>query len=286
MKIIETETMRKTILITGASSGFGRLTAELFQSKGWNVIATMRSPEKEVELKVLDNVLVTRLDVTDKETIKEAVNNGIGKFGGIDALVNNAGYGITGFLEEAGEGEINKQIGTNLIGVINTIQEVLPFMRKNGRGVIVNVTSLAGSVGVPMMSLYNATKFAVEGLSESLNYELKPFGIKIKTVAPGAFKTNFGGANYYISGNKKNELNDYRNKVIEQFKEINRKPPKPFGYGDPQVVAGKIYQCIVGDTPNKNMVGKDAKMIVRMRKILSKKRFFNMLYNATMPKFE
>lgn len=277
--------MGKTVLITGASSGFGKLSAQLFHKNGWNVVASMRTPNRETDLKGLTNVLVTKMDVTDKFSISTAITESIAKFGSIDVLVNNAGFGASGFMEEASGDEVKKQIDTNLIGVINTIQEVLPQMRKQKSGIIINITSVAGSFGMPMFSLYNATKFAIEGLSESLAFELSTFGIKVKTVAPGAFRTNFMDAISINEGNKKEELQSYRNQYKIHLTEMAKQPPKPFGYGDPHIVAEKIYECATRSTPAKNFVGKDAKALVYMRKILSKKRFFNMLYKTLVPKY-
>lgn len=185
--------MKKTVLITGASSGFGKEISKLFDEKGWNVIATMRSPEKETELTTLSNVLVTKLDVTDKQSIQKAVATGIDKFGGIDVLVNNAGYAAFGELESASEEEIRKQFDVNLFGLIAVTQAVLPGMREKRSGVVINVSSVAGRITLPYCSLYHATKFAVEGLTESIQYELNQFGIRAKIVEPGGYKTEFAG---------------------------------------------------------------------------------------------
>src|SRR5882757_642098 len=194
--------MKKTALITGASSGFGRATVKLFHQKGWNVVAAMRSPEKETELSVLSGVLVTRLDVTRKSEIGEAVQAGIREFGQIDALVNNAGYGTLGALEAAPEEVIRQQFEVNFFGLIEVTKAVLPGMRRQGAGVIINVSSVGGKLTFPFCTLYHATKFAVEGMTESLQYELNPLGIRLKLVEPGGYKTDFAGRSmsYYGAG--------------------------------------------------------------------------------------
>lgn len=184
--------MSQTILITGASTGIGKATAQYFQEKGWNVIATMRSPEKEADLTQLDNVLVTRLDVQDSESIQSAVAEGIERFGSIDVLLNNAGYGAIGPLEAASMDSVRRQYDVNVIGLIETTKAVLPHFRKQKSGVVANVSSVGGRITMPMTSLYHGTKWAVEGISESLVYELAPLGIKVKIIEPGAIKTDFG----------------------------------------------------------------------------------------------
>ena len=183
--------MKQTVFITGASSGFGRETVKLFHQKGWNVVATMRSPDGTFS--DLDGVLVTRLDVTDKSSIASAIAAAVQRFGGIDVLVNNAGYGTLGALEAASDAVIREQFEVNFFGLIEVTRAVLPGMRKRGAGVIVNVSSVGGRVTFPFCTLYHATKFAVEGLTESLQYELNPLGIRLKIVEPGGYKTNFAG---------------------------------------------------------------------------------------------
>jgi NAD(P)-dependent dehydrogenase (short-subunit alcohol dehydrogenase family) len=153
----------------------------------------MRSPEKETALAALPGVLVTRLDVTDKPSIEAAVKAAIGRFGAIDVLVNNAGYGTVGALEFAPEEVIRRQFEVNLFGLIEVTQAVLPGMRANGSGVIVNVSSIGGRITFPFCTLYHASKFAVEGLTESLQYELNPLGIRLKIIEPGGYKTEFAG---------------------------------------------------------------------------------------------
>jgi len=185
--------MKKTVLITGASSGFGKAAAKLFDANNWNVIATMRSPEKETELATLSNIFITKLDVTDKLSIQNAVAAGIEKFGKIDVLVNNAGYGALGAFEAATEEQVKQQFDVNLLGLIAVTKAVLPGMRQQRSGTIINVSSVGGRVTFPFSSLYHATKFAVEGLTESIQYELNPLGISLKIIEPGGYKTEFAG---------------------------------------------------------------------------------------------
>lgn len=188
--------MTKTVLITGSSSGIGKETAKHFQSKGWNVIATMRNPQNETELTTLDNMLVSKLDVTDQGTIDTAVAAGLERFGAIDALVNNAGYGAFGPLEAFSMDGIKRQFDTNVIGLLATTKAVLPHMRAAKSGVIVNISSIGGRMTLPLGSLYHGTKFAVEGITEAMTFEMGPLGVKMKIVEPGAIKTDFGGRSF------------------------------------------------------------------------------------------
>ncbi len=277
--------MKKTVLITGASSGFGKLTAKKFASRGWNVVATMRNMQNNDMYKDEENIHVLKLDVTKKETIRNTVNTAIEKFGKIDVLVNNAGYGIAGFLEEADEEEIRVQFDTNVIGLINVIQEVVPYMRQEKSGKIINITSIGGNVAVPMFSLYSSTKFAVEGLSRSLAYELKEFGIDVKTVAPGGYKTGFVKAVHLIDGDKKEDLNLYRKTYKQHLENMMENPPKPFNLGDPKEVAGEIYKCATQKTKVTNFIGKDAKLMNCLSKILPEFAFRAMLGKSLLPKY-
>ncbi|EEB85011.1 SDR family oxidoreductase [Roseobacter sp. GAI101] len=197
----------KTILITGASSGIGEATARHFQVNGWNVIATMRDPSKGGALAGLDNVLVTRLDVTDEASIPSAVAAGITRFGTIDVLLNNAGYGAYGALEAFTMDRIRRQFDTNVIGLLEVTKAVLPHMRQNRSGTIINISSIGGQITFPLGTLYHGTKFAVEGLSEALHYELEPLGIRVRIVEPGMIKTNFGGSSFDFAMDE--DLSDY-----------------------------------------------------------------------------
>jgi NAD(P)-dependent dehydrogenase (short-subunit alcohol dehydrogenase family) len=185
--------MKKAVLITGTSSGFGKAAVLHFAREGWNVVATMRRPDAEKELSQLDGVLVTRLDVQDRPSIAAAIDSGIARFGRIDALVNNAGFGLFGLFETTPTEKIAEQFEVNVFGVMDVTRALLPHLRKNKAGVILNVGSGAGVFTLPMLSLYCASKFALEGFSEALSYELASQGIIVKIIEPGGVvSTNFG----------------------------------------------------------------------------------------------
>jgi NAD(P)-dependent dehydrogenase (short-subunit alcohol dehydrogenase family) len=185
--------MTQTVLITGASTGFGQSAAQHFAAQGWNVIATMRAPADGAALARLPNVLVEHLDVQDPASIDAAISAGIGRFGRIDVLVNNAGFGLFGIFEATSRVKIQEQFDVNVFGVMDVTRAMLPHFRDNRAGVIVNVSSGAGVFGLPMVSLYTASKFALEGFSESLSYELASQGIAVKIVEPGGvLSTSFG----------------------------------------------------------------------------------------------
>jgi NAD(P)-dependent dehydrogenase (short-subunit alcohol dehydrogenase family) len=186
--------MAKTIFITGASSGIGRATAIRFAREGWNVVATMRAVGDGSDLAEMGNVLVTRVDVRDLKSIEGAVAAGVERFGGIDVLVNNAGFGLTGVFETLSREKIAEQFETNVIGVMDVMRAVLPGMRKRKSGVIINVSSRTGVIGLPMVSLYSASKFALEGFSEAISFELASQGIVVKIIEPsgGIAGTQFG----------------------------------------------------------------------------------------------
>ncbi|MGL4963648.1 MAG: SDR family oxidoreductase [Inquilinus sp.] len=203
--------MTRTVLITGCSTGFGEATARLFASRGWNVVATMRRPETGAALAALgDNVLVTRLDVQDPASIDAAVAQAIARFGRIDVLVNNAGFGLFGVFEAAPRDKIREQFDVNVFGVMDVTRALLPHFRANRSGTIVNISSGAGVFTLPMISLYSASKFALEGFSEALSYELAPLGIAVKIVEPGGVtKTSFGERSAAEAGTSA-ELPDYQ----------------------------------------------------------------------------
>lgn len=190
--------MQQTIFITGASSGLGKATALLFQSKGWHVIATMRNPEKETELSKLENMTILKLDVTSPEQIQETVDKVMAEHA-VDVVLNNAGYGLIGALEAVGDDQIVRQINTNLLGVIRVTKAFIPYFRERKKGLFLTTTSIGGLVTFPLDSLYHATKWALEGWSESMSFELGLHNIGIKTIAPGGIKTDFAGASLDVA---------------------------------------------------------------------------------------
>lgn len=181
----------KSVLITGTSSGIGEATAQYFLKRGWRVFATARQPEKLGDWSRIEQIIPMPLDVTKPESVRSAIDDALRIAGRLDVLVNNAGVGLAGPLEAIPVEEIESHFQTNLFGAIRMIQEILPVFRKQRQGVIVNVSSVAGRFGVPFLSPYCAGKFALEGLSESLYYELLPFNIRIKLIEPGGIKTSF-----------------------------------------------------------------------------------------------
>lgn len=255
----------KTILITGASSGIGKATAKLFHEKGWNVIASMRTPEKEDELTQLDNTLVTRLDVLDLDSIKNTVQEGIDKFSKIDVLLNNAGYGSYGVLEAASSESINRQFGVNVIGLLETTKAVLPHFRKNRDGIIINISSIGGKMSFPFGSLYHGTKFAVEGISEALSFELGVLGCKMKIVEPGLIKTDFGGRSLeFINDESMTEYQEAIGKLMQGFATFGENASEAI------VVAEVIYTAATDGTDQlRYTAGEDAKMIIENRRNMS-----------------
>lgn len=250
--------MKKTVLITGASSGFGKEASKLFQRKGWNVVATMRSPEKEEELSELENVLVTRLDVQDPVSIKKAVDNALKRFAKIDVVINNAGFGVMGVFESATKEQIKKQFDVNLFGLMDVTREVLPYLRANGSGVIINISSFGGRVALPFGSLYNSSKFAVEGLSEALWHELFKFNIAVKVIEPGSVPTNFRTASEMI----RNDIPEYAPLIASLFANY-AKSTEHLSKATPEDVVNTIYEAATdGKVQLRYVVGGDAQFYI------------------------
>jgi len=180
----------KTIFITGASSGLGKATAKLFQQNGWQVLASMRKPENEQELAELENVELFKLDVTNEVQLTTLVAE-ITEKHHIDVVFNNAGYGLVGALEHCSNDQIFNQIDTNFTSVLHVIKAFIPYFKKRKAGLFLTTTSVCGFSSNPLSPVYNATKWALEGLSESLSYDLAQFNVGIKTIAPGGIQSDF-----------------------------------------------------------------------------------------------
>ena len=261
--------MTKTILISGASSGIGRSTAELFSKNGWNVIATMRNPDRANALSANENNLVTRLDVTDEGSIEAAVSEGIAKFGKIDVLLNNAGYGAYGPLEATPMDKIRRQFDTNVIGLLAVTKAILPHFRAQKSGTIVNISSIGGQMTFPLGTLYHGTKFAVEGLSEALHFELNAIGVKMKIVEPGMIRTDFGGRSFDFSNDE----------TMSEYQETIQKLFAAFGDtgnngSEPSVVADVIWNAVTDGTDQlRYRAGADAEELLDNRKKLDDATF-------------
>ncbi|MBF0350029.1 MAG: SDR family oxidoreductase [SAR324 cluster bacterium] len=267
--------MSQTILITGTSSGIGKAAVRHFQSKGWNVAATMRTPEKETELTTLPNVECIHLDVTVPESVRDGIARAIKRFGKIDAVVNNAGYGLIGAFELATHEQIKRQFETNVLGVMDVTQAILPHFRENRSGTIVNVASLSGRVSFPLFSLYHATKWAVEGFSESLQHELKPFNIHMKIIEPGIVKTEFDGSSKDMTHSDTLQAYDkYVNKIIKRIMGFYR-------WGTTaEHVAEVIFKATTDSSSRlRYSVGIDANMLLLLRRFVP-----DSIFNGTINK--
>lgn len=265
------EKHNKTVLITGASSGIGLETAKMFSRQGWNVVATMRNPENDNQLKGL-GVLCLPLDVTVVETIGGVVAAAIEKFGAIDALINNAGYALIGTFEACTSEEIERQFATNVFGLMEMTRAVLPHFRGRREGVIVNVASIGGKMAFPLYSPYHATKWAVEGFSESLQYELRPLNIKVKIIEPGPIKTDFYSRSMAVA--RKTELTDY-NDYIDK---VLPKMQKPDIGSPPEVTAKVIYRAVTDNSWKlRYPAGGNAGLVLTLRKLLPDSLFQSMI---------
>lgn len=263
--------MTNTVLITGTSSGLGRAAARLFEAKSWNVVATMRTPERETELNRLERVLVARLDVRDPASIEAAVAAGIARFGRIDALVNNAGYGAYGPLEATPADKIRRQFDVNVLGLLATTQALLPHFRANRGGTIVNVSSVGGRIAFPLGTLYHGTKFAVEGLSEALHYELAALGVRVRIVEPGGINTDFGGRSLDFSNDP--EITEYQPLVRSVLDVMG---PMVSQGSSPEQIAEVVYAATTDEGDRlRYEAGADAQQMLAGRRATNDADFFD-----------
>lgn len=277
-------------LVTGSSSGIGFETSLRFAQNGIYTYASMRNLRKSDEMLVYarkDNLplKILRLDVTDEESISEAIDKIISEKGRIDIVVNNAGYSLLGPLEQLHINEIKEEFETNFFGIIKLIQSVLPIMRKQGYGRIINISSLAGRIGFPLSSAYVSSKFALEGLVESLRYEVQPYGILVSLIEPGVTKTNFVnnmklGENVITSSNSGNDDSPYV-EIIQ--KRISAFKPRFEKGSSTSKVADIVLQAVTSDNPKaRYLVGEDALKMMEKRRNTTDEEFARLVMNSVL----
>ncbi len=270
---------RRTILITGTSSGIGRSTAIKFQKEGWNVVATMRSPEKESELDKLENVMVTKLDVQDTKSVEAAVKLGIERFGSIDTLVNNAGFAVFGAFEMATQEQLERIFEVNVYGPMRVTKAVLPHMRSLKKGTIINITSQGGRITFPTCSLYHASKFAMEGFTESLAYELIPFGIRTKIIEPGSTETRFVGSA---------ELTETEDEIYDRFIKTGLGNWAKYDTmaSTPEQIAETIYQAATDKNDTlRYRSGEDTEFYFEKRQALEDQKYVDFMRKRFIPEY-
>ena len=251
----------KSIVITGSSTGIGRATAKHFAAQGWKVAATMRSPQKETELGTLENISVYQLDVTNQASIDAARDQIISDFGTVDVVLNNAGYGLIGPFEAATDEQVRYQFDVNVFGLMAVTKAFLPHFRTNKSGMYLNVSSIGGLITFPLISLYHSTKWAVEGFSESLSYELGELGIQVKLIEPGGVDTDFGGRSVVLAMDE--NLPDY-NERVGKFQQAMG--ASGLGRSTAEFLAEGIFAATTdGKTQMRYIIGPDAEQMWGMR---------------------
>jgi short-subunit dehydrogenase len=269
--------MKKTILITGASSGIGRATAEYFADKGWNVAATMRSPEKETQLTESSTLKLYKLDVTNHSNIEQCLAEVISNFGKIDVLLNNAGFGAVGVFEKSTSEDIKHQFEVNVFGLMDLSRAIIPHFKENREGTLINITSVGGKMTFPLYSIYNSSKWAVEGFSEALKFELRQFNIKVRVVEPGPIKTDFYGRSQNLFENDSvTGYEELENRVLKKFEKVGKGAPGP------EIVAKTVYDAATDKGFKlRYPVGLQAGFILIWRKLLPS-RLYNKIVSKTM----
>ena len=274
---------QKVVIVTGSSSGIGLESALLLARNGYVTYATMRSPEKDTTIKTAAQkeglpVMAVQLDVNDDNSVKNAVDHIISEAGRIDVLVNNAGYSLGGALEDLSMEEIKSQYDTNLFGLIRVTQAVLPTMRRQRSGRILNISSGSGIFGFPGISAYVSTKFAVEGLSESIAYELEPFGIKVILIEPGFIKTNFAHA--MVVAKKAQDPASPYSELIQRIMASASELAK--NASSAELVANIILDAASNPNPRlRYLAGKDVESWAAGKKNMDELEFFNMIKRLT-----
>jgi NAD(P)-dependent dehydrogenase (short-subunit alcohol dehydrogenase family) len=277
---MESSTSQKVAIVTGSSTGIGYETSLALARDGFLTYATMRNVNKAENIKSIATkeslpLHVKQLDITDDISVKNAVQAISSETGGrIDALVNNAGYGLNGAFEDLSMDEIKAQYETNFFGLIRVTQAVLPTMRRQKSGTIVNISSGAGRFGFPSGSAYVSTKFAIEGLSESMSYELEPFGIKVVIVEPGVIRTNFG--NGLVVAKKSQDPNSpysmMMKKIANAFEQMTKNASSP------DLVANVVLNAVKDENPNlRYLAGNDVEQWLGAKKNMSDEEFYKMM---------
>jgi len=273
---------QRVALVTGSSTGNGYETSLTLARNGFLTYATMRNLNKGENVKSLAQkeklpLKIVQLDVTDDISVKNAIQSITAESSRIDVLVNNAGYGLAGAFEDLSMEEIKAQHETNLFGVIRVTQAVLPIMRRQKSGIIVNISSALGRFGVPIISAYVSTKFAIEGLSESMAYELEPFGIKMVLVEPGFIKTDL--ANNSVTAKKSQDANSPYSQLMQDMISYIEHVPR----SSPDVVANAVLEAITSENPSlRYLAGKDVEGWIEGKKSMSDEEFHKMVKQNMM----
>jgi NAD(P)-dependent dehydrogenase (short-subunit alcohol dehydrogenase family) len=255
----------RTIFMTGTSSGLGKAAVKLFAGRGWKVIATMRRPEEETELRQLENVVLLPLDVTDPKKIKEIAGTAIEI--GVDVVLNNAGYGLGGPLESYTSEQIESQVNTNLLGVIRVTQAFAPYFRAKKSGMFLATTSIGGLITFPFYSVYSAAKWGVEGFYESLAFEMNQFGIAVKTISPGGIRSNFRGNQVFAQ-------NEAYAPLFQKVTSAFMQGKTPTVVNEPEAIAAVIYEAATdGKDQLRYPAGPDAVSYVAERKRIGDEAF-------------
>jgi NAD(P)-dependent dehydrogenase (short-subunit alcohol dehydrogenase family) len=275
---MQSSTNQKVAIVTGSSTGIGYETSLALARNGFITYATMRNLNKSENIKSLATkeslpLRVKQLDVTEDLSVKNAVEAILSETGGrIDILVNNAGYGLNGAFEDLAMDEIKAQYETNFFGLIRVTQAVLPTMRRRKSGTIVNISSGAGLFGIPSGSAYVSTKFAVEGLSESISYELEPFGIKVVIVEPGVIRTNFVTVIAKKSQDPNSPYSQMMRKMASSFEELMKNSSSP------DLVANVVLKAVKDENPNlRYLAGNDVEQWLEAKRNMSDAEFYKMM---------
>jgi NAD(P)-dependent dehydrogenase (short-subunit alcohol dehydrogenase family) len=265
---VMTNRSRRTIFITGSSSGLGRASAKLFALRGWAVVATMRNPEKEGELATLPGITLSALDITDPVQIETAVARAVAAVGGVDVVFNNAGYGMSGPLEGLTDDQMLRMVHTNLMGTIRTTKAFIPYFREMKAGLFINTTSIGGVVTVPFNSLYHATKWALEGWSESMAFELNQLGIGMKILEPGGMKTDFFTRSFEMGRHPAYDA------LVNRVMGAITDPKQMDTYSTPEQIAEVVYEAATdGKDQLRYIAGADAKAVYAARVQLGAEAF-------------